>query len=196
MSSRTHRSMCGSASRSMATTSCPLARGRHFVNKGGWVDEIVGGMVVVAHLCGTDRHSVQRFAEHQHRGWRRCTRIRPCAIPSRAAGRRTPRTQALPAPAQVKTKLNYFNPCAFANPVPGEAISDATHPIGSINPDGVPGQHSGSGAGYGDGDQAARRAAEQHLWAGLLSGQYVACSRAFRRGANSISSSVRTVSTY
>ena len=41
-------------------------------------------------------------------------------------------------PAQVKTKQNYFNPCAFRNPLPGEMISDATHPVGSVNPDGVP----------------------------------------------------------
>ena len=38
----------------------------------------------------------------------------------------------------MKTKLNYFNPCAFRNPLPGEMISDATHPVGSVNPDGVP----------------------------------------------------------
>jgi len=38
----------------------------------------------------------------------------------------------------VRTKLNYFNPCALANPLPGETISDATHPVGSVNPDGIP----------------------------------------------------------
>ena len=50
-------------------------------------------------------------------------------------------------PTQVKTKLNYFNPCAFRNPLPGETISDATHPVGSVNPDGVPVIVPGAGDG-------------------------------------------------
>jgi len=39
--------------------------------------------------------------------------------------------------ATVKTKLNYFNPCAFRNPLSEEMISDDAHPVGSVNPDGV-----------------------------------------------------------
>ena len=41
-------------------------------------------------------------------------------------------------PGKVHSKANWFNPCAMANPLPGETISDATHPVGSVNPDGVP----------------------------------------------------------
>jgi hypothetical protein len=56
------------------------------------------------------------------------------------AGGGTPNSTnpGISCPARVHTKANWFNPCAMANPVPGEAISDATHPVGSVNPDGVP----------------------------------------------------------
>jgi hypothetical protein len=63
----------------------------------------------------------------------------PVSSPFAGGGVPDPTNPSLTScPAQVKTKLNYFNPCAFRNPLPGEMISDATHPVGSVNPDGVP----------------------------------------------------------
>lgn len=117
----------------------PVGRGRAFLsNSSGWIDKIVGGWsssLTFAAQTGTPftvNPNISTAAGGSARAF-------PVRDPFAGGGTPDPTNPSLTScPAQVKTKLNYFNPCAFRNPLPGEMISDATHPVGSVNPDGVP----------------------------------------------------------
>jgi hypothetical protein len=116
----------------------PFGRGRAFLgNSSRWVDEAIGGWsssLTYAAQTGspfTVSPNISTAANGSARAY---------VVGDPYAGGGTPNSTnpGITCPAQVRTKLNYFNPCALANPLPGETISDATHPVGSVNPDGVP----------------------------------------------------------
>jgi hypothetical protein len=117
----------------------PFGRGRAFLaNSPRWLDEIAGGWsssLTYAAQSGipfTVNPNISTAAGGSARAF-------PVRDPYAAGGTPDPSNPSLTScPTQVKTKLSYFNPCAFRNPLPGETISDATHPVGSVNPDGVP----------------------------------------------------------
>jgi hypothetical protein len=117
----------------------PVGRGRAFLsNSSRWLDEIAGGWsssLTYAAQTGipfTVNPNISTASGGSARAF-------PVRDPYSGGGTVDPTNPSLTScPAQVKTKLNYFNPCAFHNPLPGEMISDATHPVGSVNPDGVP----------------------------------------------------------
>jgi hypothetical protein len=117
----------------------PVGRGRAFLsNSSRWLDEIAGGWsssLTYAAQTGipfTVNPNISTASGGSARAF-------PVRDPLSGGGTVDPTNPSLTScPAQVKTKLNYFNPCAFRNPLPGEMISDATHPVGSVNPDGVP----------------------------------------------------------
>jgi Carboxypeptidase regulatory-like domain/TonB dependent receptor len=117
----------------------PFGPGRAFLsNSPRWLDEIAGGWsssLTYAAQTGTP-FTVSPNISTASGG---SARAFPVRSPFAGGGAPDPTNPSLTScPAQVKTKLNYFNPCAFRNPLPGEMISDATHPVGSVNPDGVP----------------------------------------------------------
>jgi TonB dependent receptor len=117
----------------------PFGRSRAFLgNAPRWLDEIVGGWsssLTYAAQTGTPFTVSPNISTAAGGG----ARAYPVGSPFVGGGKPDPSNPSLTScPAQVKTKANYFNPCAFRNPLPGEMISDATHPVGSINPDGVP----------------------------------------------------------
>jgi hypothetical protein len=117
----------------------PIGRGRAFLsNSSRWVDKIVGGWsssLTFAAQTGTPFTVYPNISTASGGS----ARAFPVRDPFAGGGTPDPTNPSLTScPAQVKTKLNYFNPCAFRNPLPGEMISDATHPVGSVNPDGVP----------------------------------------------------------
>ena len=113
----------------------PVGRGKKFLSNSKLADETVGGWstsLTWAAQTGTPSGASPNIST---------------AGPARAyivgdpyAGGGVPNSTnpGVTCPAKVHTKANWFNPCALANPLPGETISDATHPVGSINPDGVP----------------------------------------------------------
>jgi len=113
----------------------PIGRSRRFLNQSKLADEFVGGWstsLTWAAQTGTPFGvSPNISTAGPARGY---------IIRNPYAGGGTPNSTnpGITCPAEVHTKANWFNPCALANPVPGEAISDATHPVGSVNPDGVP----------------------------------------------------------
>jgi hypothetical protein len=117
----------------------PVGRGRAFLsNSSRWLDEIAGGWsssLTYAAQTGipfTVNPNISTASGGSARAF-------PVRDPLSGGGTVDPTNPSLTScPAQVKTHLNYFNPCAFRNPLPGEMISDATHPVGSVNPDGVP----------------------------------------------------------
>jgi hypothetical protein len=117
----------------------PFGRGRQFLSSSPrWADELVGGWsssLTYAAQTGTP-FSVSPNVNTASGGG---ARAYPVQDPFHGGGTPDPSNPSLSScPAQVKTKMNYFNPCAFRNPLPGETISDATHPVGSVNTDGVP----------------------------------------------------------
>ena len=117
----------------------PFGRGRQFLaNSSNWLNEVVGGWsssLTWAAQTGTPFSVSPNISTAAGGG----ARAFPVQDPFRGGGTPDASNPSLSScPAQVKTKLNYFNPCAFRNPLPGETISDATHPVGSVNPDGVP----------------------------------------------------------
>ncbi len=117
----------------------PIGRGRAFLsNSSRWVDKIVGGWsssLTFAAQTGTPFTVYPNISTASGGS----ARAFPVRDPFAGGGTPDPTNPSLTScPAQVKTKLNYVNPCAFRNPLPGEMISDATHPVGSVNPDGVP----------------------------------------------------------
>ncbi|MGB9146910.1 MAG: TonB-dependent receptor [Acidobacteriaceae bacterium] len=117
----------------------PFGRGREFLsNSSSWVNEVAGGWsssLTYAAQTGTPFSVSPNISTAAGGG----ARAYPVKDPFAGGGTPDPSNPSLTScPAQVRTKLNYFNPCAFRNPLPGEMISDATHPVGSVNPDGVP----------------------------------------------------------
>jgi hypothetical protein len=115
----------------------PFGRGKTFLNHSRWADETVGGWstsLTWAAQTGSP-FTVGPNVSTAANGGARAFIVRD---PYAGGGSPNSTNPGITCPAQVKTKLNYFNPCALANPLPGETISDATHPVGSVNPDGVP----------------------------------------------------------
>jgi hypothetical protein len=117
----------------------PFGRGRKFMNSSSrWVDEAIGGWstsLTYAAQSGSPFTVSPNISTAAGGG----ARAYPVSDPFAGGGKPDPSNPSLTScPATVRTKLNYFNPCAFRNPLPGETISDATHPVGSVNPDGVP----------------------------------------------------------
>lgn len=117
----------------------PFGRGRSFLsNSSQWLNEVIGGWsssLTYAAQTGTPFTVSPNISTAAGGG----ARAFPVKDPFAGGGTPDPTNPSLTScPAQVKTNANYFNPCAFRNPLPGEMISDATHPVGSVNPDGVP----------------------------------------------------------
>jgi hypothetical protein len=116
----------------------PVGRGRAFLGDSSkWVDEVIGrwstSLTWVAQT-GTP-FSISPNISTAAGGGARATIVRD---PYAGGGSPDPSNTGVTCPAQVHNKSNWFNPCALANPLPGETISDATHPVGSVNSDGVP----------------------------------------------------------
>ena len=115
----------------------PVGKGKAFLNNSKLVDETIGGwsssLTWVAQT-GTP-FSISPNISTAAGGGARAYIVRN---PYAGGGSPDPSNPGITCPAQVHNKTNWFNPCALANPLPGETISDATHPVGSINPDGVP----------------------------------------------------------
>ncbi|WP_158749244.1 TonB-dependent receptor [Acidobacterium sp. S8] len=116
----------------------PFGKGRAFFNNSRLADETVGGWstsLTWAAQTGTPFTVSPNNSTAANGG----ARAYPVKDPFSGGGTPDPTNPSLSScPTQVKNKQNYFNPCAFRNPLPGETISDDTHPVGSVNPDGVP----------------------------------------------------------
>lgn len=115
----------------------PFGRGKVFLNHSRWADETVGGWstsLTYAAQSGSPFTVSPNISTAAGGGARAFILSDPYA----GGGNPNSTNPGITCPGQVRTKLNYFNPCALANPLPGETISDATHPVGSVNPDGVP----------------------------------------------------------
>ena len=116
----------------------PFGRGRAFLsNSSRWMDEVIGGWsssltyaaqtgtpFTVSPNISTARRKRARISGEGSILWRRHSRsdesepdLMPCA---------------------GEDEAELLQPVRLPNPLPGETISDATHPVGSVNPDGLP----------------------------------------------------------
>jgi hypothetical protein len=115
----------------------PVGSGKKFFNNSKWVDESIGGwstsLTWVAQT-GTPFSISPNISTAAGGG------ARAYIVHDPYSGGGSPDTSntGITCPAKVRNKANWFNPCALANPLPGETISDGTHPVGSVNADGVP----------------------------------------------------------
>jgi hypothetical protein len=115
----------------------PFGRSRAFLNRPGWVNQVVGGWsttLTYAAQTGSPFTASPNVSTAAGGG----ARAYVLGDPYRGGGEPNSTNPGITCPATVGTKANFYNPCALANPLPGETISDSTHPVGSVNPDGVP----------------------------------------------------------
>jgi len=113
----------------------PVGKGKKFLSNSRLADETVGGWstsLTWAAQTGTP------FGVSPNISTAGPARAYILRSPYAGGGSPNSTNPGISCPANVHTKANWFNPCALANPLPGETISDATHPVGSVNPDGVP----------------------------------------------------------
>jgi len=113
----------------------PFGRGKRFLNNSKLADETVGGWstsLTWAAQTGTP------FGASPNISTAGPARAYILRSPYAGGGSPNSTNPGISCPAKVHTKANWFNPCALANPLAGETISDSTHLVGSVNPDGVP----------------------------------------------------------
>lgn len=102
----------------------PFGKGRTFLNKSQWQDEIVGGWstsLTFATQTGTPFTVYPSISTANGGG------ARAILVGDPFSGGGTPNTANNPSltscPAKVRTRANWYNPCAFANPLPGNLIT-------------------------------------------------------------------------
>jgi outer membrane receptor protein involved in Fe transport len=102
----------------------PFGRGRAYLNNSTWEDEVIGGWstsLSVAIQTGTP-FTVYPSISTANGGSARAILVRdPFAVGG------TPDTANNPSltscPTKVRTRANWYNPCSFANPLPGNLIT-------------------------------------------------------------------------
>ena len=103
----------------------PFGKNRAFLNKSRWEDEIVGGwsssLTFVAQT-GTPFTVGTANISTANGGSARAIKI---GDPFAAGGSPNSTNPGVTCPTKVKTKANWYNPCAFANPLPGNLITAA-----------------------------------------------------------------------
>ncbi len=100
----------------------PFGAGRAYLNHTGWVNQIVGGWAANLTFIA---QSGQPFTVTPNNtaatgGTRRANVVRDPLAPG---GSPDPSNSTIVCPAQVRNSLNWYNPCAFANPQPGSNIA-------------------------------------------------------------------------
>jgi hypothetical protein len=99
----------------------PFGKGKAFLNKSRWEDETVGGWsssLTFAAQTGTP-FSVGPNINTAAGGGTRAIKIRDPFRPSGAPDSTNP---GVTCALKTRTKTNWYNPCAFANPLPGSYI--------------------------------------------------------------------------
>jgi hypothetical protein len=108
----------------------PFGKGRAFLNKSRWEDEIVGrwsSSLTFAAQTGTP-FSVSPNITTAAGGGARAIKIRDPFAPGGTPDSTNP---GITCAAKTRTKANWYNPCAFANPLPGNSIAPVGTPVGT-----------------------------------------------------------------
>jgi outer membrane receptor protein involved in Fe transport len=111
----------------------PFGVGRAHLNHHGVLDEIAGGWAVSATWVA---QSGTPFTPYSTGTTAAGGSSRPVLIGDPFASGGTPpanNPSLTTCPAQTRTKEHWFNPCSFANPLPGYDVCDVGKPVGSID---------------------------------------------------------------
>ncbi|HEV2326676.1 MAG TPA: TonB-dependent receptor [Terracidiphilus sp.] len=112
----------------------PFGRGRKFVNRGGFVNEAVGGWST--DLVFTTQTGLP-FSVGPNNSGANGTNNRHAYVvgdPYKAGGSPDPSNSGISCAASTKNITHWYNPCAFANPLPGSTIPNtqtASNPVGT-----------------------------------------------------------------
>jgi hypothetical protein len=110
----------------------PFGKNKAFLNNSRWEDEIVGGWstsLTWAAQTGIP-FSVSPNISTAAGGGARAILI---GDPYRGGGTPNSTNPTITCPATVKNKTNWYNPCAFANPLPGDLIAPGQIVTGEAN---------------------------------------------------------------
>jgi hypothetical protein len=111
----------------------PFGVGRAHLNHHGVLDEVAGGWAVSATWVA---QSGTPFTPYTTGTTAAGGSARPVLIGDPFAAGGTPpanNPSLTTCPTQTRTKEHWFNPCAFANPLPGYDVCDVGKPVGSID---------------------------------------------------------------
>ncbi|MGH9586916.1 MAG: TonB-dependent receptor domain-containing protein [Acidobacteriaceae bacterium] len=102
----------------------PFGRGRAFLNQSRWKDEAIGGWATSLTFVA---QTGTPFTVYPSIGTANGGSARAILVGDPYAPGGTPDTENNPSltscPTQVRTKANWYNPCAFRNPLPGNQIT-------------------------------------------------------------------------
>lgn len=110
----------------------PFGRGKAFLNKSRWEDEIVGGWsssLTFAAQTGTPFSVGTSNISTANGGSARAIEIRDPFAPGGSPNSSNPN---ITCPTQTRNKANWYNPCAFANPLPGNLICPLNTAPGTV----------------------------------------------------------------
>jgi hypothetical protein len=109
----------------------PFGKSKAFLNNSRWEDEVIGGwsssLTFVAQT-GTP-FSVSPDISTAAGGGARAVMIRDPFAPGGTAD--TTNNPGVTCATQTRTREHWYNPCAFANPIPGNAIAPVGTPVGT-----------------------------------------------------------------
>lgn len=114
--------------------SLPFGQGQRFLNRGGLVNELVGGWssdIVFYAMTGNPFTVDPNNAGANGANTRRAIMVRN---PFAAGGSPDPSNASTSCATSTRNVDHWFNPCAFANPLPGNLIPNtqtATNPVGT-----------------------------------------------------------------
>ena len=111
----------------------PFGVGRSHMNRHGILDEVAGGWSISATWVA---QTGTPFTPNETASTAAGGSSRPILVGNPYAPGGTPpinNPSLTTCPTKVKTRTNWFNPCAFANPLPGSDVCDVGNPVGSID---------------------------------------------------------------
>lgn len=114
----------------------PFGRGRAYLNHSLWADEIVGGWS--SSLTWVAQSGTPFTVTANNTGAAGATDSRRANVvrdPFSSGGSPDPSNTALTAadcPTSVRNRTNWYNPCAFANPLPGNLITTPVTDIATV----------------------------------------------------------------
>ncbi len=112
----------------------PFGKGKRYLNEGGWRDETVGGWssdVVFITQTGVPTTIGPNNSGANGANARRALLV---GDPFKAGGSPNPTNPGTSCAASTRNITHWYNPCAFANPLPGSDIPNtqtATNPVGT-----------------------------------------------------------------
>ncbi len=112
----------------------PFGQGRRFLNQGGVVNELVGGWSLDAVFYALTGNPFTITPNNSGANGANTRRAFLIGDPFAAGGSPNSTNPKVTCAAKTRNLTNWFNPCAFANPLPGNAIPNtqtAANPVGT-----------------------------------------------------------------